>query len=78
VAGAVAISFTDRQARRIEGSSPGDAFCCSTVRLPTVSSRLEHPVRTGGRIVEIASELWAVVAAGSAGAIAAFCTRGNA
>ena len=50
-----------------------DAFFFSTVQLLTVSSQLRNPVTTGGRIVDIALEVWAVVVvAGSAGAIASF------
>ena len=79
VAGAVAIYFTDRQAKGTEVTTLGDAFFFSTVQLLTVSSQLKNPVTTGGRIVDILLELWAVVVvAGSAGAIAAFFTRGSA
>jgi ion channel len=50
-----------------------DAFFFTTVQLLTVSSQLRNPVTTGGRIVDIALEVWAViVVAGSAGAIASF------
>ena len=79
VAGAVAIYFADRHGKGTEVSSLGDAFFFSTVQLLTVSSQLKNPVTTWGRIVDIALELWAVVVvAGSAGAIAAFFTRGSA
>jgi hypothetical protein len=50
-----------------------DAFFFTTVQLLTVSSQLPNPVTTGGRIVDIFLEIWAViVVAGSAGALASF------
>jgi hypothetical protein len=50
-----------------------DAFFFTTVQLLTVSSQLPNPVTTGGRIVDIFLEIWAVlVVAGSAGAFASF------
>src|SRR4029077_12056527 len=79
VAGTIAIYFTDRHAEGTEVTTLGDAFFFSTVQLLTVSSQLKNPVTTAGRVVDIALELWAVVVvAGSAGAIAAFFTRGSA
>jgi hypothetical protein len=50
-----------------------DAFFFTTVQLLTVSSQIRNPLTTGGRIVDILLEVWAVlVVAGSAGAIATF------
>jgi hypothetical protein len=64
----------------LENDEPGgkihtvfDAFFFTTVQLLTVSSQLPNPVTTGGRIVDMLLEVWAViVVAGSAGAIASF------
>jgi hypothetical protein len=43
------------------------------VQLLTVSSQIKNPLTTGGRIVDVVLELWAViVVAGSAGALASF------
>jgi hypothetical protein len=79
VAGAVAVYFTERHAKGTEISTFGDAFFFSTVQLLTVSSQIKNPLTTLGRVVDIVLEIWAVVVvAGSAGAIAAFFTRGNA
>jgi hypothetical protein len=51
----------------------GDALFFSTVQLLTVSSQIRNPFTTGGRIVDVALELWAVVVvAGIAGSFAAF------
>jgi cytochrome bd-type quinol oxidase subunit 1 len=53
--------------------SLGDALFFSTVQILTVSSQMQNPVTTAGRVVDVALEIWAVlVVAGSAGAIASF------
>ena len=63
----------ERHANGSQVHSVWDAFFFATVQLLTVSSQLRNPVTTGGRIVDILLEVWAVVVvAGSAGAIAAF------
>jgi hypothetical protein len=50
-----------------------DAFFFTTVQLLTVSSQMPNPLTTGGRLVDIGLEIWAVVVvAGSAGAVASF------
>src|SRR6266404_5921769 len=79
VAGAVAVYFTERHATGTEVSTLGDAFFFTTVQLLTVSSQIRNPLTTWGRVVDVLLEVWAViVVAGSAGAIAAFFTRGSA
>ena len=51
----------------------GQAVFFTTVQLLTVSSQIKNPLTPGGRVLDIALELWAVViVAGSAGAIATF------
>jgi hypothetical protein len=51
----------------------GDALFFTTVQLLTVSSQIKNPLTTGGRIVDVVLELWAVIiVAGSAGALASF------
>jgi hypothetical protein len=73
VCGAVAIYLLERHAPGTEVHSFGDAVFFCTVQLLTVSSQLKNPLTTGGRIVDVVLELWAVVVvAGSAGAIASF------
>lgn len=48
-------------------------FFWVTTQLLTVSSQMENPVTTGGRIVDIFLEMWAItVVATSAGSFAAF------
>jgi hypothetical protein len=51
----------------------GDAAFFTVVQLLTVSSQIKNPLTTGGRIVDVFLELWAlVVVTGVAGAFAAF------
>ncbi len=71
--GTVLVYVLERHARGTEVHTFFDALFFTTVQLLTVSSQLKNPVTTGGRIVDVALELWAVlVVAGSAGALASF------
>jgi hypothetical protein len=71
--GSVAIYFLERHADKTEITSFGDAVFFTTVQLLTVSSQITNPLTTGGRIVDVVLEIWAViVVAGSAGAVATF------
>jgi Ion channel len=71
--GSALVYMLERHAQGSEVHSFWDAFFFSTVQLLTVSSQIRNPVTTGGRIVDIVLEIWAViVVAGSAGAIASF------
>jgi TctA family transporter len=59
--------------RGSEISSVFHGFFWVTTQLLTVSSQLKNPVTTGGRIVDIFLELWAItVVAAVAGSFAAF------
>jgi hypothetical protein len=76
--GTVAIYIFERGARGGDIHTIGDALFFTTVQLLTVSSQIRNPLTTGGRIVDVALELWAViVVAGSAGALAAFFQGGD-
>ena len=61
------------------GSQIGSAFKSFfwvTTQLLTVSSQMRNPVTTGGRIVDMVLELWAItVVAASAGSFAAFLQK---
>jgi hypothetical protein len=71
--GSVLVYAFERSAPQTEISSFGDAVFFTTVQLLTVSSQIKNPLTTGGRIVDVVLEVWAViVVAGSAGAISAF------
>jgi TctA family transporter len=51
-------------------------FFWVTTQLLTVSSQMKNPVTTGGRILDMFLELWAItIVAASAGAFAAFLQR---
>jgi mannose/fructose/N-acetylgalactosamine-specific phosphotransferase system component IID len=77
-AGSVAIWATERGVNRGDIHGFGDAVFFTTVQLLTVSSQIKNPLTTGGRIVDVLLELWAVIAvAGSAGAIATFFQTGD-
>lgn len=71
--GTIAVYFLERHAKQTDIHTLGDALFFTTVQLLTVSSQIKNPLTTGGRVVDIVLELWAVVVvAGSAGAIASF------
>jgi hypothetical protein len=71
--GTVAEYLFEHGAAGTDIHSLGDALFFTTVQLLTVSSQIKNPLTTGGRIVDVVLELWAViVVAGSAGAIASF------
>jgi hypothetical protein len=71
--GTAAIYMLERNAKHGQIHDLFDAFFFTTVQLLTVSSQIPNPLTTGGRIVDIFLEVWAViVVAGSAGAIASF------
>ena len=76
--GAVAVYFAERHARGTQIKSLWDAFFFTTVQLLTVSSQIQNPFTTWGRVVDIVLEVWAViVVAGSAGAVAAFFQKAD-
>ena len=76
--GTVAIYFLERHTKNGDIHNVFDAFFFTTVQLLTVSSQIKNPLTTGGRVVDIFLEIWAVVAvAGSAGAVASFFQAGD-
>jgi len=71
--GSILVYYFERHAHGTQIRSFGDALFFTTVQLLTVSSQLRNPLTTGGRIVDVFLELWAViVVAGTAGAAADF------
>jgi len=78
VIGTIAIYLLERHAHHGDIHNLFDAFFFTTVQLLTVSSQIPNPLTTGGRVVDIFLEIWAViVVAGSAGAIASFFQMGD-
>ena len=76
--GTVLVYIFERGVRGGDIHTFGDALFFTTVQLLTVSSQIRNPLTTGGRIVDVLLEVWAViVVAGSAGAVAAFFQGGD-
>lgn len=56
----------------------GDALFFSTVQILTVSSSLKNPITSGGKVVDVLLELWAVfVVTAVAGSFASFFRSGD-
>jgi len=76
--GTVLVYVFERSTKQTDIHSFFDAFFFTTVQLLTVSSQIKNPLSVPGRLVDIALEVWAVIAvAGSAGAIASFFQTGD-
>jgi ion channel len=74
--GSVLVYFFERHADRTEITTLGDAVFWTTTQLLTVSSQLHNPITTGGRVVDVFLQLWAIsVVAALAGAFGAFFHR---
>lgn len=72
----VLVFLFERHADRTEITNLGDAVFWTTTQLLTVSSQLPNPISTGGRIVDVFLQLWAIsVIAWLAGAFGAFFHR---
>jgi voltage-gated potassium channel len=68
----------ERHAQGTEIHGFGDALFFSTVQLLTVSSQLKNPLTTGGRVLDVFLEAWAIfVVTAVAGAFAAFFHSGD-
>jgi hypothetical protein len=71
--GALGIYFFERHGNGTEIHTYGDALFWTSGQLLTVSSQLKNPVTTGGRILDIFFEAWAISAvAALAGTIGNF------
>lgn len=78
VVGAILIWLLEDHARDTDIHNLGDAFFFTTVQLLTISSQLKNPLTAGGRVVDVALELWAlVVVASVAGSFASFFSTGD-
>jgi hypothetical protein len=56
----------------------GDALFFSTVQILTISSSLKNPITSGGQIVDVALEFWAIfVVTALAGSFASFFRAGD-
>lgn len=71
--GSVLMYVLEHQKHGSNITSPFQAFFWVTAQLLTVSSQMPNPLTTGGRVVDIFLELWAItVVATVAGSFAAF------
>jgi hypothetical protein len=78
VAGAIGTFFFERHAHGTDIHSFGDALFFSTVQLLTVSSQITNPLTSGGRIVDVVLQAWAVIVVASiGGSFAAFFLSGD-
>jgi hypothetical protein len=76
VVASIAEYFLERHAAGSEITTLGDAAFWTTTQLLTVSSQLPNPISTGGRILDVFLQIWAIsVVAGLAGAFGAFFHR---
>jgi hypothetical protein len=74
--GSVAIYFLERDASGTHIDTFGDSLFWTSCQLLTVSSQLPNPLSTGGRILDVFLELWAIsVVASLAGSFGAFFHR---
>jgi len=78
LAGAVLVWLTERHAHGTDIHGFGDALFFTTVQLLTISSQIVNPLTAGGRIVDVALQVWAVVVVASiGGSFAAFFLSGD-
>ena len=76
VAGSLLAYLFEKDAPRSQIASLGDAVFWTTTQLLTVSSQLPNPISTGGRILDVFLQVWAIsVVAVLAGAFGAFFHR---
>jgi hypothetical protein len=72
----VAIFFFERHAPNTHITNFGDSLFWTTTQLLTVSSQLPNPISTGGRILDVFLQFWAIsVVATLAGSFGAFFNR---
>jgi hypothetical protein len=73
---AVLVLFLERNAHETEIKTFGSALFWTSTQLLTVSSNLGNPISTGGRILDVFMELWAItVIAALTGAVASFLNK---
>jgi hypothetical protein len=73
---AVAIYFLERGRTATGIHTFGDALFWTSAQLLTVSSQMPNPVTTGGKIIDLFLELWAITAVTAvAGSFGAFFHR---
>lgn len=73
---AVLAYVLERHSAETEVKSFGSALFWTTTQLLTVSSQLKNPISTGGRVLDVFMEIWAIsVIATLAGAMGSFLQK---
>jgi len=73
---AAAAYLLERHAPQTEIKTVGDAAFWTTTQLLTVSSSLKNPISAGGKILDVAMEIYAITVVGAlAGAFGSFLQR---
>ncbi|HEY6398445.1 MAG TPA: ion channel [Solirubrobacteraceae bacterium] len=73
---AILAFLLERNSPQTEIKTFGSAAFWTTTQLLTVSSSIKNPISTGGRILDVFMELWAVsVIAALAGALGSFLQK---
>jgi hypothetical protein len=76
IVGSALVFVLERHARGTHITNIGDSVFWTTTQLLTVSSQLPNPLSTGGRIVDVFLQAWAIsVVAALAGSFGAFFHR---
>jgi hypothetical protein len=66
----------EHNAKQTEVTNFGTALFWTTTQMLTVSSNIKNPISTGGHILDVFMEIWAItVVASVAGAIGAFLVK---
>lgn len=68
--------LVERHAQQTEINSYGSALFWTSTQLLTVSSSIKNPISTGGRVLDVFMEIWAItVIATLAGAMGSFLQK---
>ncbi len=68
--------FLERHSQQTDINSLGSAYFWTTTQLLTVSSQLKNPISTGGRVLDIFMEAYAIIMIATlAGALGTFLQR---
>jgi hypothetical protein len=73
---AIAAFLLERHSEQTEIKTFGSAVFWTTTQLLTVSSQIKNPISTGGRVLDVLMEIWAItVVAALAGAFGSFLQK---
>lgn len=68
--------FLERHSQQTELNTLGSAYFWTTTQLLTVSSQLKNPISTGGRVLDVFMEAYAIIVIATlAGALGTFLQR---